>query len=78
MPVFIFHEGEDSVAKHAFQQFARQSGGAYVPFTVEAVERLRELLGVIAVYVVGSRPALERYGQGKSDAASQIALELKC
>src|SRR5438067_3461398 len=57
VPVFIFHEGRDPVAASAFQQIAKLSRGAYLSFDLASAERLKELLGAIAVYAAGGHRA---------------------
>jgi|TARA_B100000315_G_scaffold84698_1_gene77588 Mg-chelatase subunit ChlD len=61
LPVFIFHEGEDVVARRAFQQIAQISGGAYCQFDSGSAKTLRDLLGAVAVYAVGGHRALEDF-----------------
>src|SRR3546814_741910 len=58
VPVFIFHEGGEPVARRAFEQIARLSGGAYCPFDSRSAKQLRELLSAVAVYAAGGRKAL--------------------
>jgi len=62
VPVFIFHEGGDPAVRHAFEEIARLSGGAYCPFDMGSARQLRELLRAVAVYAAGGRRALLEYG----------------
>lgn len=57
-PVFVFHEGSDAEAGHAFRQIAKLSGGAYAPFDRASAGALRELLRAVAVFAAGGRRAL--------------------
>lgn len=57
-PVFVFHEGRDTVAATAFRQIAKVSGGAYAPFDLTSAETLRDLLRAVAVFAAGGRRAL--------------------
>ncbi len=59
VPAFMFHEGADSIAAFAFQQIARLTGGAYCRFDATSAHVLRDLLGAVAVFAAGGRPALE-------------------
>jgi hypothetical protein len=45
VPLFIFQEGNDQVAAHAFSAAAAMTGGAHVPFDPASPDALRELLG---------------------------------
>jgi hypothetical protein len=60
VPLFVFHEGGDPVARTAFEQFARLSGGAYCPFDANSSDTLRRLLSAVAVYAAGGSAALNR------------------
>jgi hypothetical protein len=69
VPVFVFHEGKDEIAGRAFRHIAKLSGGAYCPFDIGSARQLRELLGAVAAYAAGGRPALLDYGKRKGGAA---------
>jgi hypothetical protein len=73
VPVFVFHEGGDEVAGRAFRQIAKLSGGAYCPFDTGSAKQLRVLLGAVAAYAAGGRPALLDYGKRKGGAALLLA-----
>lgn len=77
VPVFMFHEGGDPVARRAFQQVARLSGGAYCPFDADSAQHLKDLLGAVAVFAAGGRPALEHYAKGRSEAVLQLTHQLR-
>ena len=67
VPLFIFHEDcySDSVntqVKTIFQQLAKLSGGAYLPFNHNSAHALAALLGAIAVYASGGLKALKQQG----------------
>lgn len=55
---FMFQEGGDPVAEHAFREIARLSGGAYCRFNEGAAHELRELLRAVAAYAAGGMTAL--------------------
>ncbi|GIL01603.1 MAG: hypothetical protein BroJett030_15020 [Alphaproteobacteria bacterium] len=59
---FVFQEGDDPVAERAFREMARLSGGAWFRLGPGSAAELAELLGAIAVYASGGRPALESRG----------------
>lgn len=58
VPVFLFLEGNDPVARFAFQEVARLSGGACCSFDSMSAQSLRDLLSAVAVYAAGGRRAL--------------------
>jgi len=65
--MFMFQEGDDQVARSAFKEIARLTGGAFSRFDSSSARHLRELLSAVAVYAAGGRAALENYsGQGKA------------
>jgi len=76
VPVFVFHEGGEPVARRAFEQIARLSGGAYCPFDASSAQQLKELLSAVAVYAAGGRPALESYSRGRSDRVLRLTSQI--
>ena len=56
---FLFQEGADPIARRAFQEIARLTGGAYGAFDAGAAARLEALLRAAAAYAAGGRGALE-------------------
>lgn len=77
VPAFMFHEGHEPVARSAFQQIARLTGGAFSSFDAGSARQLRELLSAVAVYAAGGRPALEDYGRRKGGAVKQITYQVR-
>jgi len=59
-PVFCFQEGQDPIARTAFGQIARVSGGAWAPFDQASATALAELLRAVAIFAAGGRAALAR------------------
>ena len=76
VPAFLFHEGGDPVAARAFSEIARLSGGACCRFDGGSAGELRELLSAVAVYAVGGRRALARYGDGAGRLARQLTHQI--
>jgi len=76
LPMFLFHEGRDSVAEASFQQFARLSGGACCPFDASSARQLRELLRAVAVYAAGGRKALEDFSRNAGGHALLLTRQL--
>lgn len=59
LPLFMFQEGGDPLARQTFQTMARLSGGAWARFDQTSTSALAELLGAVAHYAAGGRSALE-------------------
>ncbi|MEM8844817.1 MAG: VWA domain-containing protein [Pseudomonadota bacterium] len=72
VPVFVFHEGTDSVAKGAFEHIAKLSNGAYCPFDQNSVAQLKELLCAVAAFTVGGLSALEEHSEKSRIAKSML------
>lgn len=72
-PAFMFHEGRDEVAAFAFQQVAKLTGGAYCRFDTASADVLKDLLGAVAAYAAGGRPALEDRARRQGGAVLAIA-----
>jgi hypothetical protein len=77
VPVFVFHEGQDPIARRCFQQIARLSNGAYCSFDSSSAQQLRELLRAVAVFAAGGRLALENYGKRHGGEAARLSAQLK-
>ena len=77
VPCFMFHEGMDPVARGAFQQIARLSGGAFCPFDASSAQQLRDLLSAVAVYAAGGRKALADYSGRKGGIVRQLTHQVK-
>lgn len=73
VPAFMFHEGEDPIARFGFQQIAKLTGGAYCSFDGASAETLKELLAAVAVYAAGGRKALEDHAKTKGGDVLAIA-----
>lgn len=77
VPVFVFHEGGDPVARTCFEAIARLSGGAYVPFDSASADALRDLLAAAATFAVGGRQALEDFSRRRGGAVLQLTQRLR-
>ena len=58
VPAFMFQEGHDPDAEHAFRTIASSTRGAYCRFDPGAARQLAELLRAVAVYAAGGMTAL--------------------
>lgn len=56
---FVFQEGHDPAAEHAFREIARLTGGAYCRFSPGSAHELGELLRAAAAYAAGGMKALD-------------------
>lgn len=77
VPVFVFHEGGEAVARKCLEAIARLSGGAYCPFDSASPDMLRDLLTAVATFAVGGRRALEDFGRRRGGAALQLTHRLR-
>ena len=77
VPVFLFHEGGDPRAGDAFRQIAKLSRGAYLSFDLASADRLKELLGAIAVYAAGGYRALADYSRKRGADVLRLTSQLR-
>jgi hypothetical protein len=63
---FMFHEGGDGVARQAYKEIARLTGGVYLPFDSRSATELKALLSAIATYAAGGLKALEQSGSSQA------------
>ena len=77
LPIFLFHAGDNPVAARAFQQMAKLSRGAYLRFDLASADRLKDLLGAIAVYAAGGYRALTAYGEKKGGEVLRLTAQLR-
>ena len=62
LPLFLFQEGHDAQTRAIFQEMAKLSRGATVPFDAGSAERLRMLLRAVANFARGGIKALQKSG----------------
>ena len=77
VPIFLFHEGDNPIAARAFRQMARLSRGAYLRFDLASADRLKDLLGAVAVYAAGGYRALTAYGEKKGGEVRRLTAQLQ-
>src|SRR6266566_3220211 len=77
VPIFLFHEGDNPIVARAFQQMARLSRGAYLRFDLASADRLKDLLGAVAVYAAGGYRALTAYGEKKGGEVLRLTSQLQ-
>lgn len=77
VPIFLFHEGDDTVAARAFAQMAKLSGGACCRFDAASPQQLRDLLRAVAVFAAGGRKALSDYSARHGGVATLLIGQMK-
>ena len=77
VPIFLFHEGGNPIVARAFRQMARLSRGAYLRFDLASADRLKDLLGAVAVYAAGGYRALAAYGEKKGGEVLRLTAQLQ-
>lgn len=77
LPCFLFQEGRDPRVRAAFEQVAKLSGGACCAFDAGSAEQLKALLGAVAAYAAGGRPALLSYGERRGGAALLLTRQVR-
>ena len=77
VPVFVFHEGNDMPAQHAFEKIAKLSQGAYCRFDANSADQLRALLSAVAAYAAGGKAALQKLEGRQDGLARRLSQQLK-
>jgi hypothetical protein len=77
VPCFLFHEGNDANARQGFEQVAKLTGGACCRFDANSAEELKSLLGAVAAYAAGGRPALLAYGEGRRGPVALLTRQVR-
>lgn len=77
VPLFMFQEHSDPVARETFEQMARLSGGAFCQFDSSSADQLRDLLKAVAMYATGGRPALEQFSKISHHSVKLLGQQLK-
>lgn len=77
IPVFIFQERNDPVARRAFLDITRLSGGAYSQFDEASANQLRDLLRAVAIYAAGGLKALQHFSRSANKSVKLLEQQLK-
>jgi hypothetical protein len=77
IPLFVFQERNDPVAKSSFQELARLSGGAYAQFDTASAEALKDLLKAVAIYAAGGLKALQSFSETSAPAVKLLQKQIK-
>jgi len=76
IPLFMFQERNDPIARQAFLELTRLSGGAYSQFDSASADQLKDLLKAVAIYAAGGLKALQDFSKG-SDRAVKLLAQIK-
>jgi len=76
VPCFMFQEGDDPIARQAFQQIARLTGGAWCRFDTSSADQLRDLLRAVAIFAAGGRAALADHGKRSGGLALRLTHQM--
>ena len=77
VPIFMFQERGDPVARKAFIEMSRLSGGAYAQFDKASADHLKELLKAVAIYAAGGLKALQDFSKSSSQDVKLLERQLK-
>ncbi|NKB34217.1 MAG: VWA domain-containing protein [Pseudomonadales bacterium] len=77
IPIFMFQERGDPLARKAFMELSRLSGGAYSQFDQASAEHLKELLKAVAIFAAGGLKALQDFSKSSSKEVRLLEQQLK-
>lgn len=77
IPLFMFQERNDPVARQAFMELSRLSGGAYSQFDSASADQLKELLKAVAIYAAGGLKALQDFSKKSNKSVKLLEQQLK-
>ncbi len=77
VPLFMFQEGGDPVARQAFMDMSRVWWGAYSQFDSASAEQLKDLLKAVAIYAAGGLKALENFSKTSNKNVKLLEQQLK-
>lgn len=76
IPLFVFQERGDPLARQAFVELCRLSGGAYSQFDGASAEQLKALLQAVAVYAAGGLKALQNFSKSAGESVKLLEKQL--
>ena len=74
VPVFLFQEGENPLARSVFAGIAQRTNGAHVPFQPGSSRQLAELLGAVATYATEGIDAIRKL---KGSMATKLLTQMR-
>ena len=77
IPLFMFQERGDPIARQAYLEMSRLSGGAYSQFDAGSADQLKELLKAVAIYAAGGLKALQGFSKKANKTVKLLAQQMK-
>jgi hypothetical protein len=77
IPIFMFQERNDPIARQAFIELSRLSGGAYSQFDSASIDQLKDLLKAVAIYAAGGLKALQDFSKRSHKTVKLLEQQLK-
>jgi hypothetical protein len=77
IPLFMFQERGDPIARQAYLELSRLSGGAYCQFDAASVDQLKDLLKAVAIYAAGGLKALQDFSKNSHRTVKLLEQQLK-
>ena len=77
VPLFIFQEGREPLAAATFQQMAKLTRGAYLPFVGSSSDDLAALLRGVAAYTAGGQAALDDLAARGSEPLALLTRQMR-
>ena len=77
IPLFMFQERGDPLARRAFMEMSRLSGGAYCQFDSASAAQLKELLQAVAIYAAGGLKRLRDFSKTSGRQVRLLEQQLK-
>jgi hypothetical protein len=77
VPIFIFQEGQNTIASRTFSHIAKLSGGAHCHFDENSAHKLGQLLAAVAVFASGGKMALSKNTLSNEHHVQQLLEQLK-
>lgn len=75
--LFMFQERGDPVARQAYLEMSRLSGGAYCQFDAASADQLKDLLRAVAIYAAGGMKALADFSKKSHKTVKLLQQQLK-
>ena len=77
IPLFMFQERGDPIARQAYLELSRLSGGAYCQFDSNSAEQLKDLLKAVAIYAAGGLKALQDFSKSANKTVKLLEQQMK-
>ncbi|MFK7865745.1 MAG: VWA domain-containing protein [Pseudohongiellaceae bacterium] len=77
IPLFMFQERSDPIARQAFIEMSRLSGGAYSQFDSGSAEQLKALLKAVAIFAAGGLKALQKFSENSPESVKLLTQQIR-